>query len=164
MVPPIVAKDIFQAAQRKRLLTKVHITRGQALADVQRLADQHGSISQKLIRRHGKWSLRVYHRLLGPMSEIRTIVGMPLPSRFANLYQFQGEDCRRGRSYPTFSMADLRLHLQQTLKKHGRLSRAILDSCGPPCAFTFVKRYGSLAAAYADAGYQPDANQKMRLG
>lgn len=90
---------------------------------------RHGSISQKLIRRYGKWSLRVYHRLLGPISEIRTVVGVPLPSRFANFYQFQGEDCRRGRSYPTFSMADLRLHLQQTLKKHGRLSRAILDSC-----------------------------------
>ena len=98
------------------------------------------------------------------MSEIRTIVGLPLPARSANVYQLQGEDCRRGRSYPTFSTADLGLYLQQIFKKHGRLSRAIIDSCGPPCAFTFVERYGSLSAAYADAGYQPDANQKMRLG
>ncbi|MFC7380072.1 recombinase family protein [Brevundimonas sp. GCM10030266] len=163
VVPPIVSKAVFQAAQRKRLLAKMHVTRAQALADVSRLADEHGSISQKIIKRHGKWSIRVYYRLLGSMAQIRDLIGVPLPSKYANFYQFKGDVCRHGGSVPSFSMAELRDHLQQALKKHGRLSRAILDSCGPPCAFTFVKRYGSLAAAYRDVGYIPDVDQAMRL-
>ncbi|MNS39308.1 hypothetical protein D3C71_271310 [compost metagenome] len=162
-IPPIVAKDVFEAAQRKRRRNRTATAPKAALADLKRIGTEHGYISQGLIRSFGRWSPGVYYRQLGSMSLIRDMLGLTLPAKFANYHLFRADLNRFGRGSPKYSMEELDRHLRTVLGEHGSLSREILDAYGTPSTYTIYRRYGSMAAAYRAAGYQPSASQLRKM-
>lgn len=162
-VTPIIGQDIFEAAQRKRLRNRTAVASKAALADLRRIGVEHGYISQGLVRRFGKWSPGVYYRQIGSMAEIRDILGLPMPAKFANHHLFQAKLNRFGRGKPKYSMDELDRHLKRALAEHGSLSREILDAYGTPSTYTIYRRYGSMAAAYQAAGYRPNALQLKKM-
>ena len=162
-VPPIVTRDVFEAAQRKRQRNRTPVTFKAALGDLRRIGADHGYISQGLIRRFARWSPGVYYRQVGPMPAIRDLLNLPVPAKFANHHLFQGDMNRHGRGKPRYSMDDLHQHLKRAFAEHGSLSREILDAYGTPSTYTIYRRYGSMAAAYLAAGYQPSGLQLQKM-
>jgi len=162
-LPPIIAEEVFEAVRRKRLRNRTPVTRKAALADLRRIGTEHGYISLGLVRRFGRWSPGVYYRQVGQMSFIRDLLGLPLPSQFANLHLFHADRNRFGRGKQKYSMAELDSHLKAAFAQHGSLSREILDAYGTPSTYTIYRRYGSMAAAYQAAGYQPNELQLHKM-
>ena len=104
-VPPIVTRDVFEAAQRKRQRNRTPVTFKAALGDLRRIGADHGYISQGLIRRFARWSPGVYYRQVGPMPAIRDLLNLPVPAKFANHHLFQGDMNRHGRGKPLMQRA-----------------------------------------------------------
>lgn len=162
-IPPIVTAEVFDAAQRKRQRNRTPVAFKTALADLRRIGAEHGYLSQGLVRRFGRWSPGVYYRQVGPLAVIRELLDLPLPERFVHFHLLKGDVNRHGRGKPKYSMEDLDCHLKRAFAEHGSLSREILDAYGTPSTYTIYRRYGSMAAAYQAAGYQPSALQLKKM-
>lgn len=163
-VPPIVSEETFQAARRKRLRRAGPITREAALADVRRVAAEHGDISQRLLRVHGRYSAGVYARIFGSIGNLRTLLNMPVPPRYAFLGgHLRASNRARRNQGLTYTIEDLRARLQSALAEHGYLSEQVLNSYGKPNVSTYRRRFGSIPAAYRAVGYQPSEQQLRAL-
>lgn len=161
-VPAIVTSKTFDAARRKRVRNRTAISREAALADLRRIANEHGQVSQKLMSAHGRWGVGVYTRQVGTVATIRGLLGLATAEMNNNLRLYRGKN-RLGGGKQTYSMSDLAAHLRKVLSAQGRLSREVIDASGGPSSFTIGRRFGSMEAAYREIGYQPDANQLRRF-
>ena len=159
-VPPIVSEATFQSVRRKRLRRAGPITREAALADVRRVAAEHGDISQRLLRLHGRYSAGVYGRIFGSIGELRILLDMPLPQRYAFLHaHLRASNKMREDHGLTYTMEALTTRLRSALAEHGYLSEQLLNSFGKPGSSTYRRRFGSIPAAYKAVGYQPSERQ-----
>jgi len=163
-VPAVVSEDTFQAARRKRLRRSGPITREAALADVRRVAAEHGDISQRLLRLHGRYSQGVYARIFGSIGNLRTLLDMPVPERYAYLdAHLRASNRVRQHQGMTYTMEDLTARLRAALAEYGHLSEQVLNSYGKPSVDTYRRRFGSIPAAYKAVGYQPNEQQLRAL-
>lgn len=163
VVPPIVTKEAFEAALLKRRRNRASVPQSAALADLRAIGRKHGYISVRLIRLYGKWSPGVYYRQVGSMSCIREMLNLPMPMKFANHHLFTSDMDRSRCGRRKYSLDQLEQHLRAALAAHGTLSREILDSYGTPSTYTIHRRYGSMAAAYRAAGFEPNGLQRRTI-
>lgn len=162
--PAIVDHRTFEAARRKRLRRAGPITRDDALQDLHRVAKEHGDVSQRILKLHGRWSVGVYCRLFGSITAIRELLEMPMPEKYTYLLEHM-RACNRQKAITgqTYTDEQLREALRTVLRKHGRLSEQLLDAAGTPNTSTIRRRFGSMLAAYRAVGYEPSELQMQAI-
>lgn len=163
--PAIVSVARFNSVQKKINARMKTISREEALADLQRIVEEHGTISQRLINRHGRWGYPVYVDRLGVMRDIRRLLNAPVDPRFAYLARqlHLANDERRARNI-SYTDDDLLNILRRVLKDHGRLDCKIIEADPfAPTYGTYCYRFGSIFNAYRLIGYQPSPEQERAV-
>lgn len=164
-VPPIISPATFAAVARKRARLRRFATRSEAVADLRRIASEHGNITQKILNKHGRWSAGLYLSRVGSIEEIRAEVGMPALPRYAYLSDHlrRANDARIAAAQTRTD--DQLLHgLRTLLAEHGRLStKLILAAPGIAHTNTYIRRFGGMAEVYRLIDYKPDFDQQRAL-
>lgn len=163
--PAIVSKRTFEAVQRKRKAAARRITREDALRDLARLAEEHGTITQSIIEKHGKWSTGVYWRRIGTTDEMRKCVAATAPAGVERLReQLREANVKRWRDRAIKDDDELLTLLRGLLAREGRLTRAIIDrEPSVPNPATYALRFGGMAEVYRRLGYVPTGIQARSL-
>lgn len=160
VVPAIISKETFAAAVRKRARLRRFVTRTEAIADLKRLASEHGDLNMKILNRFGRWSRYVYARRVGTIPEIREQIGLP-PSKYTYLLEpMRLANEARWAASQIYSDSELLDALKAVLVAHGRINtKVLLTTPGAPKPNTLIRRFGGMAEAYRLIGYKPDFAQ-----
>jgi len=163
--PAIISLATFAAVSRKRARLRRFVTRAEALADLKRLASQHGNVNQKTMNRHGRWSAGLYTRRVGSVEEIRALVGLPALSRYAYLSDhIRLANEARIAACQIYRDEQLLDGLKRLLAENGRLdTKLIKEAPGVASPNTYIRRFGGMAEVYRLIGYQPDFAQRRAL-
>lgn len=157
VVPPIVSKRTFGAVQRKREAARARITSDAVLADVRRMVQQNGTLTQRTLRRYGRFSSALYSHHLGNMDAIRRAVGVTLSihaQRRADV--LRDRNLGRGPHRQIYADDELLAGLRRLLEERGRLTEGLIDAAPDmPSARTYANRFGGLTGAYRRIGYPP---------
>lgn len=164
-VPQIIAPKDFAAAQRRRGKYNHRVTRSEALLDLRRIADEHGTLSQGLLDRHGRWSRGLYRRCLGTLEEMRLLVGVPAPTN-SNRYvdRLRRANVVRLAKRQIWSDEQLLDGARQLLERAGRLTRDLItNEPSLPNACVYSQRFGGMAEVYRRVGFEPQGVQLLNL-
>lgn len=164
-IPAIVSRARMAAAQRKRHALAYNPSDQELLAEIEALIARHGRLTEAVLRRSGRWSYGVYRRRFGGIQDMRSRFGLARPrTSEARAQAIQMAHASRVARGMVRSDEDLLKILRELLGKHGRLTtRIIEENPSTPNAYTFVRRFGGLANAYALVGYVPSGLQAAVL-
>jgi DNA invertase Pin-like site-specific DNA recombinase len=125
-----------------------HRSRKQLLDALRRLLRDRGFLSRKIIdEAEGVATVATYQRRFGGVLPAYQLIGYTAKRR-----------AKRGPADRTKSLSNKQLSglLRKLRRRRGRLSaRIITDAKGIPASSTYVRRFGSLARAYASIGFIP---------
>lgn len=165
--PAIVSPETFAAVQRTIEKRTTLASESAALAELRRLLEEHGSLSDWIIRKHGRWSPTVYLRRFGTLANAFAKIGYVPQYRQFSLRQRILSPPEQVDAELTALRHRMLEGLKLVLSRHGSLSRRIIDADeSVPSSTTFTKWFGSLEAVYEKVGYKPNQRQRslMRPG
>lgn len=163
--PAIVSEKMFAAVQRRRMVVAHRITADEALEDLRRIVREHGTLTQGLIRRRGRWAIGVYHRCLGTLDRMRELLGVdPPPNYLRHIEHIRQANLGRWYKKRIYDDDELIERLRRLLAEKGYLTRDLItNDPSLPCAWTYSQRFGGMAEAYRRVGYEPRGVQLNAL-
>ncbi len=158
---PIVSKQLFGLVRRKVEARRLRVTDAEALADLRRIFDLKGKLSEYIIASRGKWSMLTYVRRLGGLPEMYRLLGHVMPP-IDRTHNANMERCRltRGNPFHLYRDEDLLDGVRRLWAEKGYLSEILIN--GAPdtaCCSTLHRRFGSLSKVYELIGYSPTPRQ-----
>lgn len=155
VIQPIIERELFQSARdiiRERLRD---LSEEDKLKPLKVLLLKHGTLSRRIIdEAPGVPSSASYHRWFGGLIPTYNLVGFRGYRKFS-----RRAGPMRSRHATTLHLTDNDLLdlLRDSLKKHGYLSRRIIDETeGIPSAGTYFLRFGSMKRVYRLVGFPQD--------
>lgn len=127
------------------------------MEDLQRIVRDHGTLTQGLIRRNGRWAIGVYHRCLGTLDRMRELLGVdPPPNYLRHLEHIRQANLGRWYNKRIYDDDEMLDGLRRLFAEKGYLTRDLIDSDpNLPAACTYSQRFGGMAEVYSRVGYEP---------
>lgn len=152
VIEPIVARPLFDAAQKIIRERARELTLAEKLTPLRHLLRKHGRLTSRIIAESpDARGVSTYLRWFGGLIETYKLI------EYSGYRSYRrSERPFRSRHATTAHLSDDALIecLRQLLQKHGFLSRKVIDEAGGvPSAGTYFKRFGSMARAYGLAGF-----------
>jgi DNA invertase Pin-like site-specific DNA recombinase len=118
------------------------------LQKLRQLVHLHGHLQRAIIDEDESTpSVSAYQNRFGSLAQAYKLIGFtPRARTFAS-----AREIRQRRS--NYALLE---NLKQLLQKHGRLNRQIINAGGRAGSGAYIRRFGSLTAAYSLIGYAPD--------
>jgi hypothetical protein len=154
-IAPIVSRPLFEAAQEIVRERVRELTDEEKLEPLRRLLRKHGFLCRRIIDdARGVPSSSSYYHWYGGLIPTYKLVG------FAGYREVRSRRRPfRSRHATTLHLSDddLIALLRESLRKHGYLSRKIIDETeGIPAAGTYFLRFGSMKRVYRLVGFPED--------
>ncbi|HEY8616059.1 recombinase family protein [Phenylobacterium sp.] len=165
----IVSPATFALAQQCMRRRKAHTNEEGLLAELRAVLADHGRLSAALIDAHPAAHARsVYIRRFGGLTRAYERIGYAASAQqraaAAGARRVRPCDARPAHA-PTPTDEALIQGLRRLLAREGRISVALINA-DPELlsADVYRKRFGGMAAVYAQAGYAPDRQQRLATG
>jgi DNA invertase Pin-like site-specific DNA recombinase len=160
---PMVSLAMFKAVRRRLSERSQRLTDEELLDDLRRLNVKYGYVSQEVIDAEAIRSSHSYRVRFGTLRRALEAIGYEFPPDQLAASE-RNERRAWDRQQGTWQKTDEQLiaQLKDLLRKHGRLSRAIIDQePGQIRSDCLRARFGTLLRVYELAGYEPtDVRQK----
>jgi DNA invertase Pin-like site-specific DNA recombinase len=159
-IDPIVTETVFQRA-RTLLRRSLHrgLTDDRLLSKLANALKVQGALNERIVRLHTGHDKSVYRRRFGSLFEAYRLVGYAPSAEQSR--QSELAKAWHKRAGVGISNEEILTHLRRLLQEHGYLTASLMrqdPAC--PSAETVAARFGSLAAVYAELGYEPTSSRQ----
>jgi DNA invertase Pin-like site-specific DNA recombinase len=155
VIEPVVDPKLFATAQEIIRRRALELTQEEKLAPLRRLLRKHGRLSCAIISNDKSGpTLSTYRRWFGGLRRAYELVGFEKYRRWGKGPGPYRSDCRA-----TFHLSNDEAleHLHEVLKKHGCLSRKLInETVGIPSADTYWRRFGGVRQLYQLLAHLPE--------
>lgn len=155
----IVSPELFAKVNAKVARRKRRTTDDELIAELQRLVNVHGRLSESVIDKHACYGLEMFRDRFGGMQNAYRAAGyVQTPTQIAQSARIRAAP--KFKSEPKYSTTELLEMLRIVWRTHGSITFDLINSTpGMPGASTFCRRFGTISDGYVAIGYEPNAQQ-----